>query len=286
VDSIGDTLRRERLRRGLKLEQVSAETKIGSHYLQAMEENRFDSLPSGLFTRSFLRQYTHTLGLDEKEVVASLEKQSPEAPVVLPEPQGFKPPPYLPHLPMLAWLALVLAGCGFVYKLWENGPRNSHESSVMTPRGRSESLKANASRMVMAPLRTESRSAEEPAVARADARESGSRPVVAAMRVMLVASEPVWVSIKSDGVPAYSGTLEGQQSREFDASGKMTVLVGNAGGLTISVNGAQVALRGAHGEVKLLELTPKGAQVVPRTPPGPPTPLDRSDLAGQNERPT
>jgi hypothetical protein len=103
---------------------------------------------------------------------------------------------------------------------------------------------------------------------------------------MLVASEPVWVSIKSDGVPAYTGTLEGQQSREFDASGKMTVLVGNAGGLAISVNGAQVALKGAHGEVKLLELTPKGAQVVPRTSPSPPTPVDRSALAGQSERPT
>lgn len=86
------------------------------------------------------------------------------------------------------------------------------------------------------------------------------------MRVAFTATEPVWVSIKSDGEHTYSGTLEGQQTREFDAAQKMTVLVGNAGGLDISVNGKPVGPIGPRGEIRLLVLTPSGAQVVPRTP--------------------
>ena len=60
------------------------------------------------------------------------------------------------------------------------------------------------------------------------------------MQVAFTATEPVWVSVRSDGTRAYSGTLEGRQSREFGASKKMTVLIGNAGALEVSLNGKPV----------------------------------------------
>jgi hypothetical protein len=86
------------------------------------------------------------------------------------------------------------------------------------------------------------------------------------IRVAFTAAEPVWVSIKSDGTHTYSGTLEGQKTREFDASRKMTVLVGNAGSLDILLNGKRIGPIGGKGEIQLLVLTPSGAHVVPRTP--------------------
>ena len=85
------------------------------------------------------------------------------------------------------------------------------------------------------------------------------------MRVVFAASEPVWLSIKSDGISVYAGTLEGLETKEFNASDRMTVLVGNAGGLTISLNGNPVAFTGAHGEVRSVVLTRSGAHVVSRT---------------------
>jgi hypothetical protein len=84
--------------------------------------------------------------------------------------------------------------------------------------------------------------------------------------VAFTATEPVWLSIMSDGTQAYRGTLEGQQSKEFGASSKMTVLIGNAGGLEVSLNGRPVGPIGGRGEVQFLLLTPKGAYLVPRTP--------------------
>jgi cytoskeleton protein RodZ len=106
------------------------------------------------------------------------------------------------------------------------------------------------------------------------------------MRVAFTATEPVWVSIRSDGARAYTGVLEGQQSKQFDASRKMTVLVGNAGGLQISLNGKPVGPVGSRGEIQLLQLTPEGVHVVPRTPPTPPpTSGEPTAPADDGERP-
>ena len=92
-------------------------------------------------------------------------------------------------------------------------------------------------------------------------------PTQAALRAAFTATEPVWVSVKSDGTRAYSGTLEARERKEFDAARKMTVLVGNAGGVEITLNGKPVGPIGAPGQIRLLVLTPNGAHVVPRTPP-------------------
>ena len=73
MTSIGETLRRERLRRHLDLDQVSRETKISTKLLDAIEAERFDKLPGGVFTKSFVRQYARMLGLDEDEIVGELE---------------------------------------------------------------------------------------------------------------------------------------------------------------------------------------------------------------------
>jgi cytoskeleton protein RodZ len=61
---IGATLREARERRQLTWEQVEADTKIRAKYLRALEEEQFDSLPSGTYVRGFLRAYASYLGLD------------------------------------------------------------------------------------------------------------------------------------------------------------------------------------------------------------------------------
>jgi cytoskeletal protein RodZ len=279
MDSIGDTLRRERLRRGLKLEQVAAQTKIGPHLLRAIEENRFDQLPGGLFTRSFLRQYTHALELNEADLVASLE-QFEEPTIPVPEPPRQYKPSHLPHMPTIAWFVVVVFGCGAIYAMWENVRRSLVETDLTVQRevghGGRDASNQKASRAAQAAQYAEGHKAVDVAPAR-DAGHLDIASGEAVMRVMFVASEPVWLAIKSDGINTFSGTLQGQESKEFDASTKMTVLVGNAGGLAVSVNGKPVALTGARGEVRSLVLTPAGVRVVPRTPSMITTPQDQSE---------
>jgi hypothetical protein len=55
--------------------------------------------------------------------------------------------------------------------------------------------------------------------------------------------------------------LDANQTKTVDMSGKMVVLVGNAGGLDIALNGKPVGPIGPHGETRLVNLTPDGAQI-------------------------
>ena len=69
VGKFGDKFRTERERRGIKLDDVSNSTKIGSRMLRAIEEEHFDQLPGGVFNKGFIRAYAKYLGLDEEETI-------------------------------------------------------------------------------------------------------------------------------------------------------------------------------------------------------------------------
>jgi hypothetical protein len=71
VGSFGDKFRKERERQGIKLEDVSNSTKIGSRMLRAIEDEHFDQLPGGVFNKGFIRAYAKYLGLDEEETIAN-----------------------------------------------------------------------------------------------------------------------------------------------------------------------------------------------------------------------
>lgn len=67
--SAGQTLLQVRLERGLSLEDVSKQTFIKLHYLQALEEDRFELLPAPVYTCGYIRQYARILNLDETDIV-------------------------------------------------------------------------------------------------------------------------------------------------------------------------------------------------------------------------
>ena len=61
---IGNSLREARLRQQLEFPEAEHGTKIRSKYLRALEEERFEVLPSHTYVKGFLRSYAEYLGLD------------------------------------------------------------------------------------------------------------------------------------------------------------------------------------------------------------------------------
>jgi hypothetical protein len=61
---IGPTLREARNRRKIDLAEVETAIKIRVRYLQAIENEEWDALPGGAYTRGFIRTYAFYLGLD------------------------------------------------------------------------------------------------------------------------------------------------------------------------------------------------------------------------------
>jgi cytoskeleton protein RodZ len=76
-DSIGQQLCRTRKERSLTLEQVARETHMRLHYLQALEADDFDSLPSEVQARGFLRTYAGYLGLDADAILGKVSMEPP-----------------------------------------------------------------------------------------------------------------------------------------------------------------------------------------------------------------
>ncbi len=62
-------LGQHRCRSGVSLEQIAEETKISIRFLEAIEAERFEELPGGIFARSYIRQYAAAIGFDEDELL-------------------------------------------------------------------------------------------------------------------------------------------------------------------------------------------------------------------------
>jgi cytoskeleton protein RodZ len=66
----GEHLRREREMRGISLDEICSATRIGTRFLNALENEQWDQLPGGVFNRGFVRAVAHHLGLDEESLLA------------------------------------------------------------------------------------------------------------------------------------------------------------------------------------------------------------------------
>jgi cytoskeletal protein RodZ len=64
--TIGEQLRLAREGRGIPLREISEQTRISMHYLEAIESNDYKRLPGGIFNRSFVKAYARCVGYDEK----------------------------------------------------------------------------------------------------------------------------------------------------------------------------------------------------------------------------
>lgn len=67
--NIGEQLRQAREGRGIPLREISDQTRISMHYLEAIESNDYKRLPGGIFNRSFVKAYARYVGYDEKEAI-------------------------------------------------------------------------------------------------------------------------------------------------------------------------------------------------------------------------
>lgn len=66
---VGTILRTARSRRKIELSEVEAATRIRLRYLNAIENEEWDILPGGVYTRGFIRTYASFLGLDGERLV-------------------------------------------------------------------------------------------------------------------------------------------------------------------------------------------------------------------------
>ena len=220
--SFGETLRRERELRGVSLREIADSTKISARFLEAIENDRVEILPGGVFRRSFVREYARALGLDPERVVADFlfahggEQSDAPAP----------PPRAAPHhgAYVLAVFALVLVPL-LALKVWR--ARQAHEPEAP----------ASAAPVVQRIYPTPAPSPEEP-------------PAEEGLALTLSAKERCWVSVRADGRTVLDRVLSAGESETVQAQGELVLSVGNAGGLDFRVDDRPGVSLGKSGEVR------------------------------------
>jgi cytoskeleton protein RodZ len=318
MTSIGETLRRERLKRKLGLEGISKELKISARLLEAIEEERFDKLPGGVFAKSFVRQYARLLGLDEEEIVAELQRiLDPQAPPPQPAPAPLQdagvPLPRVEAwesagdmrvrrsspLRSLAMVVFVMLFCSAIYGWWQRGGhlpwrlpvRESAPAAVETVPASPPPVAQPATEDALQPqpaVETPAATAQEQAVAADVRKESADAPLPplaapnadAPVRVQITAQEQeeVWVSARADGKFLFAVTLQPNESRTVEAGKTVLLKLGNAGGVNFLLNGNPVGPVGPKGQVRSVQFTSGGFQiVVPEAPSPPALPKDLLD---------
>ena len=267
MNSLGERLRLKRMEGGVSLDQVAGRTKIGARLLAAIESDDLEQIPGGVFRRSFVRQYALALGFTETDIASDLDRITVEGPS--PEEIAAQTARSMPRRaagrlsevrifeirpdsllgralqPLGGFIGVVIVAllCSGVYRRWQDGWPEIRRPKV-------DRISAN-------PANALKPASSAPAATTAEA----SRTVAPTLEVALHATEPTWVSVTSDGRRSFSSALKGGAVKTVAAAEIVRILVGNAGGLELILNGKPVGPLGPRGQVRVVELTSTGAQI-------------------------
>jgi len=105
------------------------------------------------------------------------------------------------------------------------------------------------------PPLTSAQAVNEPPRAEPPAGQGGAG---AALVLQIEARKECWVSVAADGQKQWQGTMRAAATRRVEARGSVTLTLGDAGAVTLILNGKPLSFGGRSGEVKTLSITSNG----------------------------
>ncbi len=260
MTAIGQTLCDARERLGLTLEEAERSTRIRAHHLEALEHEAWDSLPSPVQARGFLRNYADFLGLNPDAILLQYvdllqgRRSAPTPPVTaaaaqavpVRRPRWISPDLLISSVVVLGVIAVLVWGvgrmmAGFRARTLEEagGVLLAVPTDELTPSPTPEAPLPE----VLAP----------PAVAPSGGPTAtlAPPPILASfgrVTVQLVIERRAWVRVVVDGTEHYSGRAVPGDLLEYQAQRTIEVITGNGGGVRAFYQGQDTGLMGEFGE--------------------------------------
>src|SRR6266853_5979965 len=305
LPSFGQKLKLKREKRKITLEQISLSTKIGIRMLQALEEDKFNQLPGGIFNKGFVRAYSRFLGLDEDQTIADYLQASGDA---LPastetasrgegshedaahenltrenkdkdkvsrlDASADAPPRQVPW-GMFAGALLVVA---LALSFWSHRRReHARQADRPTPATVATQVSGQVSGSDLpttsSPTTGSPTGVSAPSLVSKTSHDAATASPAATQgefTVVIQAREESWTTITADGKTISSELLPAGSEREIRGRKEIIVRTGNAGGVDFRFNGKKVDTGGEYGEVKTVTFGPRGILPTAATPPSTP----------------
>ena len=244
--SIGQTLAAAREKAGLTVEQVAAATRIRRTLVMDIERDDFASSGGDFYARGHIRTIAQKVGLDPAPLLAEFDAARPEAAPprasdVFESETAARPERRGPNwsAAMAVAVAVVL-----VYGVVQVVTRDSPTPTEGLPGdGVATTTSAPAT-----PSPTPTPSGEGSAVAQAPRTK---------VTVVVRARDTSWVqATTASGEELFQGLLE-DETRTFTDRQRIRLVIGNAGAVTLTVNGTPIGAPGRPGQVARVQFTPQ-----------------------------
>jgi cytoskeletal protein RodZ len=230
LEKIGKFLKDKREVKGLALTDISHSLCLRKSLIDAIESGNWKLLPHEVYVKGYLKEYAHLLNVSD-EIIDELAYVEARAPLEVPIQQ--KAETKHKHLPKRAFiypLALVpVIGFFILSQIYREQPLTTRIQNA----GRTSTNIANNT---------------------GPDRQVTSE-VAEAKKLMITCQERTWVSVVIDDTEKKEFMLNPQDIIILNAKEKYDLLIGNAGGVRLILNGNDVQFTGGSGEVKRIKLS-------------------------------
>jgi cytoskeletal protein RodZ len=270
----GTMFRQARERRGVSLQQVAAVTKISARVLDALERNDVSKLPGGIFSRAFVRSYAREIGLDPEMAIERFTAEFPDesGKEQLPSAKEAEDIEAYESGRRVATTVAQLLGLSIVVIAVVVFALNSRAcpKSAATPPAASAPAAPAPAPVTPLPATRRPPSAEEPAATPKETtagappaqtpespagRAGSTAQATAPIRLSIAAQAECWLMVKVDKDVVFERILRAGERLYYEASASVTLSAGNAGGLSLTINGKPARPLGTPGQIVTATIT-------------------------------
>ena len=285
-ETLGKYLKNQRESKKISLREVAKNTRVREHILRAIEEDRQNLLPPATYVKGFLLAYAKYLRLDPNDVLLRYERalkvefitppsiQSPGPKQEIPPTQASTPKQKVLWNTKQTWVVGGVIVASFVV-FYFFSPYSSKPPMEPIP---GKLVEKKSPIAPSPPVTATPHAPEGKPVVQEKKPLTPSAPVTAttpvqekkAISLQLKAIEETWLSLQADDQSGKEMILKPGEGTTIQASGRILMKLGNAGGLDLVLNGKPVGKSGRSGEVLNLIVTSQGVEVKRPEKPKPP----------------
>ncbi len=265
---IGQQLQERRTMLSLSLSLIEERIHVREHYLQAMEEGRFEALPSPVQARGMLKLYAEFIGLDADALLlrfadalqATLSAHHPQVHSDTPKAEQVRPNRWRFFTD---WVAVLLVGglliAFIVWALGQVASERAIHTPVPTPPEIAEVLLVSPTpKASPTPTAIPTEQGEQPALAPTPTPTEAFVQPAAGLNVNIVIQQRTWLKVTTDGKLAFEGRVLPGSAYQFSADERIELVAGNAAGVQVFFSGRDIGALGLTGEAVVRVFTREG----------------------------
>ncbi len=219
---MGERIRSYRTDNGVEIADLAARTRIGARYLHSLEEGRLEDLPGSVFIKGFIRSVCAEFGRDPFPLLELVDQIHAEEPPE--EADGANGSRKISPIILMGVLLVGLVTGGILLHGGSQEDGNKNQTPVQP-------------------------SAVQQTGSEVTQEEFGSEEPIVELDLVLRATGKTWLRIQADSSEPWETTLKTGDEIRLKAVDRVTLFIGNAGGILFELNGKRFGPLGTEGQV-------------------------------------